>query len=76
MLYIIGESTQGQAAGTQSNSGSGSSGQCLVGCLGKTKRELQTFGTSRLRPEAAAHRVHNASRKPKDQVNIVDLFQF
>ena len=69
-IFIIklfeGENSQGQPH--HSTPGAGSTGQCLVGCLGKTKRELQTFGTSRLRPEAAAHRVHNASRKPKDQV--------
>ena len=68
---MIGETPQGQTSAAQAGTaGPGSSGQCLVGCLGKTKRELQTFGTSRLRPEAAAHRVHNASRKPKDQVRI------
>ena len=68
---LIGENPQGQTSAAQAGTaGPGSSGQCLVGCLGKTKRELQTFGTSRLRPEAAAHRVHNASRKPKDQVRL------
>ena len=70
-IIVIGENPQGQTSTAQAGTaGPGSSGQCLVGCLGKTKRELQTFGTSRLRPEAAAHRVHNASRKPKDQVRI------
>ena len=68
-IIVIGENPQGQTSAAQAGTaGPGSSGQCLVGCLGKTKRELQTFGTSRVRPEAAAHRVHNASRKPKDQV--------
>ena len=70
-IIVIGETPQGQTSAAQAGTaGPGSSGQCLVGCLGKTKRELQTFGTSRLRPEAAAHRVHNASRKPKDQVRL------
>jgi hypothetical protein len=29
---------------------------------------LTSFGTSLLRPEAAAHKVHNSSRKPKHVV--------
>ena len=42
--------------------------------LAKTRLELSACGTSMLRPEAAAHKVHNASRKPKDVV-IEELWQ-
>ncbi len=41
---------------------------CEAPILARNKAELTSFGTSLLRPEAAAHKVHNASRKPKDLV--------
>lgn len=41
---------------------------CTAGIIAKTRNELAACGTSLLRPEAAAHKVHNASRKMKDQV--------
>lgn len=44
------------------------SGPCTSWILARTRGELTTFGTSLLRPEAAAHKVHNSSRKPKDVV--------
>ena len=39
--------------------------KCRAEVLVKTREELSACGTSILRPEAAAHKVHNASRKPK-----------
>ena len=41
---------------------------CNAPILVRTRVELTSFGTSLLRPEAASHKVHNASRKPKDLV--------
>ena len=41
---------------------------CTSKVIAKTRAELSVCGTSQLRPEAAAHKVHNASRKSKDQV--------
>ncbi|XP_040578554.1 uncharacterized protein [Lepeophtheirus salmonis] len=43
-------------------------GTCKMNVLAKTLLELSACGTSLLRPEAALHRVHNASRKSKDVV--------
>ena len=48
--------------------------QCRAEILVKTRAELSACGTSMLRPEAAAHKVHNASRKPKDVV-VDELWQ-
>ena len=47
---------------------------CRAEILVKTRLELSACGTSMLRPEAAAHKVHNASRKPKDVV-VEELWQ-
>ena len=47
---------------------------CTAPILAKTRVELNACGTSLLRPEAAAHKVHNASRKPKDKV-VEELWQ-
>jgi len=41
---------------------------CSSRILARTRGELTSFGTSLLRPEAAAHKVHNSSRKPKHVV--------
>ena len=41
---------------------------CSSRVLARSKGELASFGTSLLRPEAAAHKVHNSSRKPKKVV--------
>lgn len=41
---------------------------CDADVIAFTKEELSSCGTSKLRPLAAAHKVHNASRKTKDQV--------
>ena len=41
---------------------------CNSKVLARSKAELASFGTSLLRPEAAAHKVHNSSRKPKHVV--------
>ncbi len=49
-------------------------GVCSVPVLAKTRVDLSACGTSMLRPEAAAHKVHNASRKPKDKV-VEELWQ-
>lgn len=49
-------------------------GGCAAPILAKTRVELNACGTSLLRPEAAAHKVHNASRKPKDKV-VEELWQ-
>jgi hypothetical protein len=48
--------------------------QCRAEILVKTRSELSACGTSILRPEAAAHKVHNASRKPKEVV-VEELWQ-
>ncbi len=52
----------------------GGHSQCTSRVIAKTRPELAACGTSMLRPEAAAHKVHNASRKPKEQV-IEELWQ-
>ncbi len=57
---------------SSSNNGSGQA--CPSGVIAKTRAELSSCGTSMLRPEAAAHKVHNASRKPKEKV-IEELWQ-
>lgn len=49
-------------------------GQCNASVMAKSRVELASCGTSQLRPEAAAHKVHNASRKPKDKV-VDELWQ-
>jgi hypothetical protein len=49
-------------------------GICQNAILVKTRVALSACGTSLLRPEAAAHKVHNASRKPKDKV-VEELWQ-
>ena len=49
-------------------------GGCAAPILARTRVELNACGTSLLRPEAAAHKVHNASRKPKDKV-VEELWQ-
>ena len=41
---------------------------CSAKNLAHSRGELTSFGTSLLRPEAAAHKVHNSSRKPKHVV--------
>lgn len=46
----------------------GNQAPCSAPILVKTRAELAACGTSLLRPEAASHKVHNASRKPKDKV--------
>jgi hypothetical protein len=48
--------------------------RCRAEILVKTRAELSACGTSMLRPEAAAHKVHNASRKPKEVV-VAELWQ-
>jgi len=48
--------------------GSTDPGICSSRVLARSKGELASFGTSLLRPEAAAHKVHNSSRKPKKVV--------
>ncbi len=48
--------------------------RCRAEILVKTRAELSACGTSMLRPEAAAHKVHNASRKPKEVV-VEELWQ-
>lgn len=48
--------------------------KCRAEILVKTRAELAACGTSILRPEAAAHKVHNASRKPKGVV-VEELWQ-
>ena len=55
-------------------SGGGGGGGCTAPILARTRVELNACGTSLLRPEAAAHKVHNASRKPKDKV-VEELWQ-
>ena len=41
---------------------------CTAKILAFQRKELLVFGTSILRPEAALHKVHNSSRKPKHVV--------
>ena len=43
-------------------------GPCKVPIIANSYLGLSSCGTSALRPEAAAHKVHNASRKSKDKV--------
>merc|ERR1712228_649661 len=56
--------------GTNSAGGAGVGvvSPCSARILARTRGELTSFGTSLLRPEAAAHKVHNSSRKPKHVV--------
>ena len=54
--------------------GIGSADQCLVPCIATTKYELLDLGTRCLRPESAAHRVLNSTKKRKCQVNVKFLF--
>ncbi len=60
----------GNNAPASANGGAG----CSAALMAKTRNELASCGTSLLRPEAAAHKVHNASRKPKEQV-VDELWQ-
>ena len=60
--------------GTLSNGGDHGYEECKVPVLAKSRAEIASCGTSLLRPEAAAHKVHNASRKPKDKV-VEELWQ-
>jgi len=69
------QQTQGDAGhlhnGSNPNPGPGGGGvgsPCSARILARTRGELTSFGTSLLRPEAAAHKVHNSSRKPKHVV--------
>ncbi len=41
---------------------------CVAAIIARSRSELAACGTSMLRPEAAAHKVHNASRKNKSRV--------
>lgn len=59
---------------THSKGSSLSSSSCSSKVMAKSEHELHTFGTSLLRPEAAAHKVHNSSRKPKHVV-IAELWR-
>lgn len=65
---LVPVSTPADWNNVSSNSDGGGNPRCTANILARTRSELATCGTSMLRPEAAAHKVHNASRKPKDIV--------